>query len=211
MKHIQRKVILYGDSLILEGIHTNLRCCPDLEMVSLVPPLPKAKVLHQLSPDVIIFDLEANNLEALLELLQTNPQLLLIGIDLMTNQMLLWSGEHSHALSLPNLVKVIQDLPGAKTIHARPAVDRGRGWSRVAALFHSLQGLSRQQKLVWSALGLATCAILVISLTLTHSVTGLSLAGAVVGQSQATGYILAFTAGIAIGCLALMLWLRGRR
>ena len=109
----KERVILYGKSVILGTVGATLRSRPDLEIVILEPPLPERQGLEELSPDVIIFDLEAAHPEAALSLLQERPRLLLIGIDPATDQMLLWSGEHSRALSMLDLVQAIHDQGAA--------------------------------------------------------------------------------------------------
>ena len=108
----KRRVILYGNSVILGTVGASLAQCSDLDVVSLAPPLPGRQELAALSPDVIIFDLEAAHPEAALSLLQTRPRLLLIGIDAATDDMLLWWGEQAHASGTRSLVRAIGVLDG---------------------------------------------------------------------------------------------------
>jgi hypothetical protein len=107
-----RRVILYGKSVILGSVAASLRDVPGLEIVPLAPPLPRARELGALSPDVIIFDLEAAHPDAALSLLPARSRLLLIGVDPATDQMLLWSGEQSRALSMQDLVRTITERDG---------------------------------------------------------------------------------------------------
>jgi hypothetical protein len=103
----RRRVVLYGRSVILGSLNVSLQSYPNLEVVSLAPPLPSAQELCALAPDVILFDVETGRPEAAFSLLGTCPGLLLIGIDPSSNQALLWSGRHLRELSTHDLVRVM--------------------------------------------------------------------------------------------------------
>ena len=103
----KRRVLLYGRSLILGTVGTSLQQSPHLEIVSLAPPLPTVQELGALTPDVIIFDVEAARPEFAISLLEVRPSLLLIGLDPGSNQALLWSGRQVSELSTQDLVQVI--------------------------------------------------------------------------------------------------------
>jgi hypothetical protein len=102
-----RRVILYGESLILGSLGASLRDRPDLEIVPLAAPLPQAQELDALAPDAILFDLEAAQPEAALQLLKTRPQLLLIGIDPASEEMLIFSGRQERAVAVADVLRVI--------------------------------------------------------------------------------------------------------
>jgi hypothetical protein len=105
----KRRVVLYGKSVILGTLRASFQRYPDLEVLSLSPPLPSAQELAALAPDVILFDMETGRPEAAFSLLGTCPGLLLIGVDPSTNQALLWSGRQLRELSTQDLVQLMND------------------------------------------------------------------------------------------------------
>ena len=105
----KRRVVLYGRSVILGTLRASFQRYPDLEVLSLSPPLPSAQELGALAPDVILFDMEIGRPEAAFSLLGTCPSILLIGVDPSTNQALLWSGRQLRELSTQDLVLLIND------------------------------------------------------------------------------------------------------
>ena len=105
----KRRVVLYGRSVILGTLRASFQRYPDLEVLSLSPPLPSAQELGALAPDVILFDMEIGRPEAAFSLLGTCPGLLLIGVDPSTNQALLWSGRQLRELSTQDLVQLMNE------------------------------------------------------------------------------------------------------
>jgi hypothetical protein len=104
----RRRVILFGDSLILEGVRANLKTCPDLDVLVLDQPLHRPfEELRRLCPAAVIFDLGVIQPDFLLSLFQ-EPGLLLIGINIETHQALLWSGRQAAAVESSDLVSVIR-------------------------------------------------------------------------------------------------------
>lgn len=104
-----RRVILYGKSIILGTIGASLRLYPELEIIPLAPPLPDFQALKALAPHVILYDIQATLPETALALLEACPGLLLIGVDPDQNETRVWSGRQLHALSIQDLVQVIQN------------------------------------------------------------------------------------------------------
>lgn len=104
----RRRVILYGKSVIVGAVGASLRDAPGLEIVPLVPPVPKAVVLGALAPDAIIFDLEAAHPDAVLSLLRKRPGLLLIGVNPANDELLVLSGQQERAVAVADLLKVIR-------------------------------------------------------------------------------------------------------
>lgn len=112
-----RRIILYGDSLILEGVRASLETFPGLEILVLdqSEDLP-LKELRRLNPAAVIFDLEGISRDFPIAILQ-QPGLLLVGIDPAGDHMLLWSGENSRVVSMQDLVQAI-DGEAAAVRHA---------------------------------------------------------------------------------------------
>ena len=102
------RVILYGDSLILEGVRANLEARPDFEILVLDRPLDRSlEELHHFCPAAVIFDMLATRPDFLLSLVQ-QPGLLLIGIDPETQKALVWSGVQAAAVGVADLIGIIQ-------------------------------------------------------------------------------------------------------
>ncbi len=108
MVETQRRTILYGDSLILEGVRAELAGNPRVEVIVLDGSLEKPlEELRALNPTVIIFDQSAIQPDFPLAMLQ-RPDLTLIGINPETRQALVWSGRLFSALSMQELFELIQ-------------------------------------------------------------------------------------------------------
>ena len=91
----QRKVVLYGSSLALLGIEASLKASSGLEVLRLDGRTTNAlEYLEPLCADVIAFDLTAGQPEFAVPLLQKNPHLMLIGLDMASDKVLVLSSEH---------------------------------------------------------------------------------------------------------------------
>jgi hypothetical protein len=106
------QVILYGDSLILQGVRAALAERPNVELHWLDParewPL---ETIRACCPAVFIFDMAAVRPDFQLELLQ-QPGLRLVGIEQETHQAVVWSGRHEAAVVAADLFNIVQE-PGA--------------------------------------------------------------------------------------------------
>ncbi len=102
------KILLYGNSTCLTGIAANLSQCPGLAVTSTDADDPGPQQdLAALNPDVIIFDAESAHPQPALSWLSQCPHLSLIGVGPSSDQMLLWSGQHSRAVTMKDLIDVI--------------------------------------------------------------------------------------------------------
>ena len=111
-----RRVLLYGDSLILGSVGAALRKWPEFEVISPSPALPGLAEVEALAPDAVLFDIETTRLEAVFSLLETRPALLLLGISPDGNVVRLWSGRQLRELSSKGLKDVIEEhLAGARS------------------------------------------------------------------------------------------------
>ncbi len=109
MNGTPRRTILYGDSLILEGVRAELAGNPGLEVILLDDLLEKPlEELRALNPSVIIFDLGALQSGFPLAMLQ-QPDLLLIGINPETHQALVWSGRQAAAVAAADMIEILQN------------------------------------------------------------------------------------------------------
>jgi hypothetical protein len=103
----RRRVILYGNTLILQGVWASLAKCPTLDVVVLDQPSQSSpEELAACCPAAVIFDLSVIQPELLLGLFQ-QPALLLVGMNAETHQALVWSGRKVAALDAAGLVQVL--------------------------------------------------------------------------------------------------------
>jgi hypothetical protein len=107
MSENQRRVILYGDSLILAGVRASLETCPDLQILLLDPSQDKPlEAIRACCPAAFVFERDAVQPDVPLSLLQ-QPDLLLIGINPETHQALVWSGRQEPAVVAADLLSII--------------------------------------------------------------------------------------------------------
>ena len=103
----RRRVILYGNTLILRGVWASLAKCPALDVVVLDQPSQSSlRELTACCPAAVIFDLSVIEPQLLAGLFQ-QPGLLLVGMDVETHQALVWSGRKVAALDAAGLVQVL--------------------------------------------------------------------------------------------------------
>lgn len=103
----QRRIVLYGKSVIMGSVGASLRDVTGLEIIPLAPPLPEGKDLGALAPDAIIFDLEAAHPDAALSLLRQWPDLLLIGLDPASDELVIVTSRQRRAVAVADLLEVI--------------------------------------------------------------------------------------------------------
>jgi hypothetical protein len=107
---VSRRIILYGNSVILGTLGTSLRLCPQFEVNTLMQPAQlQAQELAAMKPDVILFDLEAGHPEAVFSLLESCPKMLVIGISPDRNEVQMWAGRQLRELSTQGLLEMINE------------------------------------------------------------------------------------------------------
>ena len=104
-----RRICIYGNSVILGTLGLNLQTYPQFELINLIPPWPDRQHLEGLKPDVIFFDLEAEHPEAAFSMLDSYPGLLIIGISPDSNLVKVWSGRQIHEISIQGLLEMINE------------------------------------------------------------------------------------------------------
>lgn len=102
-----KRILLYGNSLILGSIGDSLRRCPQFEVMTLLPPLEEMQKLDSLKPDILLFDLETTRPEAVFSLLEGHANLQLIGISPDVNLVKVWSIRELREVSMQDLFQVI--------------------------------------------------------------------------------------------------------
>ena len=113
MKH-KRRILLYGNSVILGSIGASLQCSGQFEVTKLAPPLEEALRRNTDKPDILLFDLESPHTEAVFSYLESNPGILLIGVSPDINLVQVWSGREFRELSTHSLLELIKG--GAKDL-----------------------------------------------------------------------------------------------
>jgi hypothetical protein len=108
MTKVQR-VIVYGSNVALAGIQASLGKDPGMEVIGHTIA-HNQQDLCRLQPDAVIFELEAVPPEFPYTLSKELPGLLLVGIDLETNRVLLWSGEQAIGLTSQDLAQIIHQV-----------------------------------------------------------------------------------------------------
>ncbi len=103
----RRRVIVYGNTLILQGAWAGLADCPELEVIVLDrPQQTEPDELAAYGPAAVIFDMGVIQPQLLLGLFQ-QPRLRLVGLDPETHQALVWSGRQAAAIDAADLVRVL--------------------------------------------------------------------------------------------------------
>jgi len=104
----KRRILLYGNSVILGTVGASLRRVSQFEVTKLVPPLQETQKLDADQTDILLFDLETTRPEAVLSLLEINPALVLIGISPDINLVKVWSIRELREVSTQDLLKMIK-------------------------------------------------------------------------------------------------------
>lgn len=108
----QQVVALYGNSLFLAGVETSLRDRPEFDVVRIDATLLNAEqTLKSLQPKVIIFDCGdalLDTLPGMTQLLKGSPGVIVIGLDLTSNDITVLSGQSHSAMRVEDLVEAIR-------------------------------------------------------------------------------------------------------
>jgi hypothetical protein len=104
-----RRIFLYGNSVIIGSIGANLRRCSDFEVITLSALLEESLSFDGIEPDILLFDLEATYPEAPFFLLKTLPDLVLIGISPGVNLVRVWNSKQLREMSMQGLLELISN------------------------------------------------------------------------------------------------------
>lgn len=204
----QRRVVLYGKSVILGTLGASLGAYSELETVRLSPPLPAPRELAALRAHVIIFDLNTVPPDFSFRLLHDQPHLLLIGVDAAGDKLLVLSGQQAHAVTTVDLLRVIKEWPGSSRQPFRRQVQVDRLWQMIAGWTAHLRTRARAQKLAFAVAAITVCVVLAV--VLSGPTVRAPLAGTAVG-APVPDVGLAFAGGIVLGGAGIALWFRWRR
>lgn len=102
------KVVLFGNTLLIEGVQIGLRQSADFEIVRITNDLNRLSDQMQIScPDVVIFDLVATQPAAMLDTLRQCSHARLIGLDPNHNTAVELSSQFHSTLSTNDLTQII--------------------------------------------------------------------------------------------------------
>jgi hypothetical protein len=110
----ERTVLLYGNSLVVSSIGATLQNRPGLRLLRMAAEPREAARRLPAPPDVIIFDLVATPLEAVLPLAQGQPAPLLIGLDMAADRTLVVSAGRRSVHSQSDLLRLIGNGCGGR-------------------------------------------------------------------------------------------------
>jgi len=104
-----KRILLYGNSVILGSIGAGLRRCSQFEVTTLAPPQQEMQTVAAAQTDILLFDLETTPPEALFPLLETHQTSQLIGISPDINLVKVWSIRELREVSMRDLLRVIEN------------------------------------------------------------------------------------------------------
>jgi hypothetical protein len=122
MKKKQR-ICICGESVILGAVGASLSRTSQFDVTTL--PL-QSQLEHEFdtaTPEVILFDLQAANTEALFSLLETHPTLKLIGISPDVNLVKVWTAKELRDMSTQDLVELMKNK--ISEVCVKPGGDKG--------------------------------------------------------------------------------------
>jgi hypothetical protein len=123
-----RKILLYGNSIILGSIGATLQRSSGFDITTLTTPLPDEKALDMLKPDIVLFDLDTSTTEPVFDLLKTNSELLLIGISPGVNIVRVWNSHQLREMSMQDLFKLLKSrATGVTRVHDASEIGRKAG------------------------------------------------------------------------------------
>lgn len=102
------RLVLYGNSVFLAAIKTDLSRHSWLELITIEAGCPDAaERIRSLNPGTVLFDLSAAQPDFAIPLLRDRPRLMLIGLDACSDEMLILWPHLERAVNITDLVKVI--------------------------------------------------------------------------------------------------------
>ena len=103
------RLVLYGNSVFLAGLRAALSRYSTLEMITIESGRPGTHAsIQALNPRAVIFDRSGAQPDFALRLLCERPNLLVIGVDAGSDEVLILSLRKEHVSSIADLVNVIR-------------------------------------------------------------------------------------------------------
>jgi hypothetical protein len=106
----RKRVVVYGNSLNTAGIAASLKTVASLEVVCVDPLATAARQsLNELDTTTIIYDLSDPPSDLDLTLLREQPNLLLVGVDPSSDEVLVLSGQRTRVISARELAGLVSE------------------------------------------------------------------------------------------------------
>lgn len=102
-------VVLFGESLLLDSVEASLAIDPAVSVMRLHSTAPEvAQRLSDLSPDLVIFDLDTSDIRGLAPFLKTQPSVPMLGLDINCNKVVGLTTEVHDVLNVDELKRVLE-------------------------------------------------------------------------------------------------------
>ena len=111
-----RLVILFGDSLLMDGVEASLDVNKSLNVMRILDTFDGFReCLHSLEPDIVIFDWDTPQSQLIVSVLRDQPGVTLLGLDVYSKKVIIVSSYQCAPLSAGDLLEVIQSQPFPKS------------------------------------------------------------------------------------------------
>ena len=108
----KRIVALYGTNLIMSTIGASLQQKPEFLVVRIEGSLEDyLKKMGEARPEAILFDLAKAQAHFAIWLMHHYPEIMLVGVDLMSSKMVVLSVDASRLLTIEDLIQAIEKRP----------------------------------------------------------------------------------------------------
>jgi hypothetical protein len=102
-------IVLYGNSLVVSTFGASLEGLPGLRLLGVDPGAPGTEEqLRAIQPNIVIFDLATEHTDFAVSLWKTLPDLLLVGVNPDSSQMLVLCARQQQAQCVEDLLSIIQ-------------------------------------------------------------------------------------------------------
>jgi hypothetical protein len=110
----RRRVVLFGNSIILGTVGEKLRRLSGYEVMTLLPS--QTDELKKIAPDVVLFDLETGHSKEMFSLPDGYSKELFVGVSPDRNIVKMWSGQRLQELSTSDLLQAIEQQLNHKEV-----------------------------------------------------------------------------------------------
>ncbi len=107
-----RLVVLFGGSLLMDGVAAGLCASQSVGMIRILDTVPDLReCLQSLQPDIVIFDWDTPEAQDIVSVLRDQPGVTLLGLDVHNKKVIIVSSHQCTPLSVSELIQVIQSQP----------------------------------------------------------------------------------------------------
>lgn len=108
----QRLVVLFGDSLLMDGVEASLNATQELGVMRIQSTDHDVhnirECLRSLQPDLVIFDWDTPQAQLIVSVLRDRPGITLLGLDVNSRKVIVVSSHQYTPLAASDLIQVIQ-------------------------------------------------------------------------------------------------------